>query len=202
MKNFLVGALTIFALAGTYAYAHADGDVLACAKKNGALYLIGSGFKREDSKSNETLISWSAGTHTKSLRLVDSNGNDFGRLLNAMGPANATTYFEDADIVVSIDGGQVGAPIYDAGFPFFDNPECAGAIYASDIPRIGSLVMVAADTAAPFYRIDGVATRMQAYTRSGEACVSLGETTLVPAIQVDLPSYFSERALPFRVVAE
>ena len=105
---YVVGAVLFV---GAWAYTQAVGDeITACVKKDGSVHIIGDGFKREDCKKKETLLSWNMkgekgdkgdigekgekgdkgddgdngenGTNGTELHLFDANGQDLGVLVN------------------------------------------------------------------------------------------------------------------------
>jgi len=55
---FGIGILFISSFLWTYIQANNGGEITVCVKENGAMYLIGEGFKRTECKGKQQLLSW------------------------------------------------------------------------------------------------------------------------------------------------
>ena len=59
-RVILVSAAVIITLLGSFAWVRAEGTTItACVKSTGVVYIIGSGFHREDCGSRDQLLTWS-----------------------------------------------------------------------------------------------------------------------------------------------
>ena len=78
--------------AGVWTYTKAEGgEISVCVKKSGLVYVIGSSFRKQDCKKNDSLLSWNVagpqgpkgdkGDPGPSLHLFDANDQDLGVLI-------------------------------------------------------------------------------------------------------------------------
>lgn len=63
MKKYIISVMiAIFVLGlalGLWTYTRADGDTISiCVRKSGLVYVVGQGFRREDCRRNESLLTW------------------------------------------------------------------------------------------------------------------------------------------------
>ena len=84
---FLFAILVPILMLGLWSYIRANnGEITACVKKNGEIYLIGDGFKKKECKDKETKITWSKVISqdpiSNELHLFDANNQDLGTLLD------------------------------------------------------------------------------------------------------------------------
>ena len=164
MKKYIfssaIGISVIALMIGLWSYSQAasEGTISICVGKNGLVYILGTGFRRENCRNNESLLTWNAqgvqgpkgdkgdkgdtgqqgpqgpaGNNAQVLHLADNNGQDLGILIDSQ-----MIYIESLDAVLKLDSDFSSIIVTNRYRLYFDEPNCSGGVFIGR-PQLNSI---------------------------------------------------------------
>lgn len=200
---FLLIITSILMAGGLWSYSQAVGSTIeVCVKRNGAVFVIGEGFRRADCRRNDTLMSWHVtgvpgpkgdkgdkgdkGNSGSSLHLFDGSGQDLGIFLGT-DRGGPETFILGPNVKANFV--NTNPPRLVASVPniFFESGDCSNDAFLIPLPDVPSDAQTLVATREPrYFKVASFATEqinINSYLNPGVdvLCRSLQEATTTRA---------------------